>query len=108
MNEKKLYKISVYVPRSHSEKVKLAMFNQGAGKIGDYECCCFETNGIGQFRPLSGSRPSVGEINQIEKVEEVKLEMICANKFIHEVVDAMKEKHPYEEVAYDVILLENF
>lgn len=103
-----MLKISFFVPVDHSEKVKTAMFSAGAGKIGNYDCCSFETSGTGQFRALKGASPFIGAINQIEKVDELKVEMVCDEKFIRAAITAMKENHPYEVPAYDIIKLENY
>jgi len=93
----------VYVPLNDAEKLKLALFNAGAGKYEHYDQCCWEVRGIGQFRPLTGSNPFIGAQNTLEKVEEVKIEMICEDEKIKDVLKALKENHPYEEPAYGVI-----
>jgi hypothetical protein len=103
-----MYKICVFVPEDAAEQVKQAMFDAGAGKIGDYDCCCWQTPGQGQFRPLEGSSPFIGEHQRIEKVAELRIEMVCADELIKNVVAAMKNSHPYEEPAYDVWKLEDF
>ena len=101
-------KICVFVPESAVEQVKQAMFTAGAGKIGDYDSCCWQTIGQGQFRPLEGSSPFIGEQNRIETVDEFRIEMVCADELIRDTVVAMKSSHPYEEPAYDVWKLEDF
>lgn len=93
----------VYVPVQDAEKVKQALFSAGAGQYEHYDQCCWEGRGIGQFRPLSGSNPSIGQQNRLEKVEEVKIEMICEAQKIKDVLRMLKESHPYEEPAYGVI-----
>jgi hypothetical protein len=98
-----MYHISFYVPEAHCEMVKEAMFAAGAGQIGDYSKCAWQTKGSGQFMPLAGSNPFVGKTNQIEQVEEYKVEMVCANENISAVIQALKKSHPYEEPAYYVI-----
>jgi hypothetical protein len=103
-----MYQIYVYIPTESIEKVKLAMFEAGAGKIGDYEYCCFEYSGKGQFKPLAGSQPYVGKLDQVEKVHEIKVEMVCEQKYLQDVISSMKNAHPYEEVAFGVIKLEEF
>lgn len=103
-----MFKICFFVPVDHVEKVKNAMFIAGAGKIGTYDCCSFETLGVGQFRPLKGATPFIGHIDAIEKVEELKVEMVCDDNLIKAVVKAMKENHPYEMPAYDIIRLEDY
>jgi len=102
-----VYKIATFVNLEAVAQVKAAMFGAGAGKIGDYDSCCFETKGHGQFRPLKGSSPYIGSENSVEVVEEVKLEMVVADDMIKKVVEALKQAHPYETPAYDVIKLED-
>ncbi len=101
-----MYKINFFVPVEHAEKVKMAMFETGGGKIGNYDCCSFETLGTGQFRPLEGSSPFIGSTDKIEKVQELRVEMVCDDQLVVEVVEAMKSSHPYEEVAYDIFKCE--
>ena len=103
-----MYKLCVFVPEDAAEQVKQAMFEAGAGKIGDYDSCCWQTLGQGQFRPLEGSSPFIGEQNRIETVAEYRIEMVCADELIKDAVAAMKNSHPYEEPAYDVWKLEDF
>ena len=102
-----MYKISTFIPASHLELVKSAMFEAGAGRIGDYDCCCWQTLGTGQFRPLDNARPFIGQHGQIETVEEYKVEMVCTDDLVNETIQAMKDSHPYEEPAYDVWKLED-
>ena len=97
-----------YVPASHCETVKQAMFVAGAGKLGKYDNVCWQTQGKGQFRPLTGARPYQGELGKIEQAVEYKVEMICENKFVSNVVAAMKDTHPYEEPAYVVVKMEDY
>lgn len=95
--------ISFYVPLDHAEKVKSAMFQAGAGKIGNYDCCSFETPGVGQFRALTGSDPFIGKVNELETVKELKIEMVLEDHLVEKVVSALKKSHPYETVAYYLI-----
>ena len=95
-----MYRISFYVPEGEAERVKAAIFAAGAGKMGNYECCCWETSGKGQFRPLPGSRPAVGRIGEMERVDELKIETVCAEGVIGDVIGALIEAHPYKEPAY--------
>ena len=101
-----LCKIEVYVPESHLEAVKTAIFEVGGGRVGDYDCCAWQTKGVGQFRPLDGSKPFVGCQGHIETVIEYKLEVVCEKRYREAVVAALKQAHPYEEVAYAVIQTE--
>ena len=89
------------------ETVKQALFDAGAGRIGNYDCCCWQTLGTGQFRPLENSQPAVGTLNQIESLSEIKLELVCDDALIKQAIDAMKKSHPYEEPAYHVWRLED-
>ena len=97
---KQLYKFEFYVPESHLEEVKNALFAAGAGRIENYDCCCWETPGTGQFRPLKGSKPYLGKTDSVEKVQEYKVEMVCDEEFIGSVIKAFKSAHPYETPAY--------
>ncbi|MFZ4714055.1 MAG: NGG1p interacting factor NIF3 [Bacteriovoracaceae bacterium] len=101
-----MYKITFYVPESHKEKVKDAVFSAGAGRVGHYDSCSFEVLGLGQFRPLAGSKPFVGKIGVLERITEYKVEMIVADKNMKAAVKALKEAHPYESPSYDVFKLE--
>ena len=103
-----MYKICVYVPEKHVETVKRALFDAGAGRIGNYDSCCWQTDGIGQFRPLAGSNPAIGSQNVVEQVPEVKLELVCEDDLVEAAVRAMRESHPYEEPAFDVWPLAGF
>lgn len=97
-----LYQITFYVPISHLEIVKEAMFAKGAGRVGNYECCAWQVLGQGQFRPNENSKPFIGKPNQIETVAEYKVEMVCDEKYIKDVITALKKNHPYEEAAYAI------
>lgn len=97
-----MYKICFFVPVGHAEQVKTAMFAAGAGKIGDYDSCCWQVLGEGQFRPLEGSQPYLGQQGKVEKVQEYKVEMVCERQYMKAVIAALKESHPYEEPAYDI------
>ncbi|NOY73941.1 MAG: NGG1p interacting factor NIF3 [Gammaproteobacteria bacterium] len=97
-----MHQICFYVPESHLEKVKTALFEEGAGQLGSYDSCCWETEGMGQFRPLKGSMPYIGENNVIEKVREFKVEMMCQDSCLVSVLKKLVEIHPYEVPAYSV------
>jgi len=101
-----MYKIAFFVPESHLEVVKAAMFAAGAGRIGQYDRCSWQVKGTGQFRPLEGADPFIGQVDQVQQVVEYKVEMVCEDEVIHAVVQAMKAAHPYETPAYDVLRLE--
>ena len=95
-----MYKIEFYVPESHLEKVKDAMFESGGGKLGCYDRCCWQVKGIGQFRPLEGSNPFSGTEGETEKDPEWKVEMVCEDQLIKSVIESLLENHPYETPAY--------
>ena len=82
------------------------MFEAGAGRVGNYDCCAWQTRGEGQFRPLDGSMPFLGNQGQIETVIEYKLELVCEEPCLKAVIAALKRAHPYEEVAYTTIRTE--
>ena len=104
----KKYKIVVYVPESHSEILREAMGKAGAGKIGNYSYCTFTTKGVGRFKPEEGANPIKGEIGKLEVSEEEKIETVCTENKLKEVLKAIKEVHPYEEPATDVYPIELF
>jgi len=97
-----MFKICVYVPEKSVETVKQALFDAGAGRIGNYDSCCWQTEGTGQFRPLAGSNPAIGSQGEVEFVREVKVELVCEDELVAEAVRALRESHPYEEPAFDV------
>jgi hypothetical protein len=101
-----MYKLAFFVPASHVEAVKSAVFATGAGRIGDYDCCAWQTLGQGQFRPLVGSQPFIGQTGIVETVAEYKVEMVCADACLRAAVAALRAAHPYEEPAFEVIRLE--
>jgi hypothetical protein len=103
MKPSQLYKIEFYVPETHLEAVKSAMFEAGAGNIGDYDSCAWQILGQGQFRPLQGSSAYLGEIDKLETIAEYKVEMICGEATLEAAIAALKQAHPYEEVAYFVL-----
>lgn len=102
-----MYKICFYVPVSYLEIVKNKLFAQGAGKIGNYQCCAWQVLGESQYMPLAGSNPFIGEQDRLNKEPEYKVELVCAEEFLHPVINALKQSHPYEEPAYQVLRLEN-
>ena len=100
-----MYKLAIFIPETHLEQVKTAMFDAGAGRIGNYDQCCWQIKGQGQFRALEGANPFLGQQNTVEFVDEYKVEMVCEDDLLKPVLEAMKVSHPYEEPAYDVIKL---
>jgi len=100
-----MYKLCFYVPETHLEPVKAAVFAAGGGRIGNYDSCCFQLRGEGQFRPLAGSDPFLGETGELERVAEYRVELICEAAHIASAVAALKAAHPYETPAFDVVEL---
>jgi hypothetical protein len=98
-----MYKLTFFVPASHLESVKQAVFSAGAGRQGNYDHCCWQTLGQGQFRPLEGSTPFIGTQQAVTPVEEYRVEMLCEETVVADVIAALKLAHPYEEPAYDII-----
>lgn len=102
-----LVKLIVFVPETDAESLAQALFEAGAGNIGDYDQCSFETSGTGAFRPNENANPSIGNKGKREKVSEKKIEVIVSRHRLNHVLAAMNKAHPYEEVAHDIITLDN-
>lgn len=100
-----MYKLTVFIPDSHVEMVKTALFNAGAGQIGNYSHCCWQVLGQGQFMPLEGNHAFIGETGKIETVAEWRVEMVVEKAKIQAVIQALKSAHPYETPAYDVVAM---
>jgi len=103
----RLFKLAVYTPTDAAEKVRSTMCAAGAGWIGNYSDCTFQTKGTGTFKPLEGTNPYIGSKGELAKVDEVKIETIVPEEILENVIKDMLTVHPYEEVAYDVYSLEN-
>lgn len=101
-----MYKLTTFIPDTHVDAVKQALFAAGAGKIGNYSHCCWQILGQGQFMPLAGNHAFIGDTNQLQTVAEWRVEMVVEDKHIHAVINALKDAHPYETPAYDVIQVE--
>lgn len=103
-----MYKLTVFIPNEALDTVKSALFAAGAGTIGDYEQCCWQVQGTGQFMPLTGSAPHIGTHNRLETVHEWRVEMVVEENAIEATIAALKDAHPYETPAYDVIKVLEF
>jgi len=103
-----IFRIEFYVPQSHLDEVKNALFQAGAGRVGDYDSCAWQTQGVGQFRPGADSSPFIGSAGELETVTEYKVELVCEAACLTAAIAALKEAHPYEEPAYAVIKLETY
>lgn len=105
VHENSVYKVVSFVPTTHTEAVLKAMGDAGAGHIGNYSHCTFRSEGTGTFLPLEGADPYIGTVGEIAKVIEDRLETIVPSAKLQGVIQAMKEAHPYEEVAYEAYKL---
>lgn len=103
-----LYHLYYYVPSSHLEKTKKAIFTAGAGNIENYSYCAWQTKGTGQFKPGLKNRAYIGKTGKISKVSEYKVETLCQASKIKGVIKALKGAHPYECPAFGVLKLEDF
>ena len=90
----------VYIPETHIEQVKEALFTSKAGQFGRYDRCSWQTLGTGQFRPLKGSHPYSGKKGYQKSIKEYRLEMIVQDPLIPQVLQSLLKTHPYEEPAY--------
>jgi dinuclear metal center YbgI/SA1388 family protein len=103
----RLFKLVLYVPENHLDKVRDTVFKAGAGVIGNYDYCSFTTQGTGGFRGGERTSPFVGEKGKIHYEKEIRFETIIFSHLKDKVIKALLEAHPYEEVAYDIYPLEN-
>lgn len=98
-----MHKLTVYIPESHLELVKEAIFNTGAGFYGAYDRCCWEILGKSQFRPLAGSNSFIGKKGIVEEIPEYRVEILCTDDLVPAVSAAIRSSHPYEEPAFDFV-----
>lgn len=102
-----LFKIAVYVPKSHGEAIRDALSDSGAGHIGNYSHCTYQVEGQGTFKPLEGTDPFIGTKNKLEIVDELRIETIVPSSKLNHAIKAILNAHPYEEPAYDIFPLGN-
>ncbi len=102
-----LKKLITFSPVDNAEEVKKALFAAGAGHLGNYSECSFTTEGVGTFKPEDGANPHVGELGTRHEEKEIKIEVIFPGYMEQKIIKAMNDTHPYEEVAYDIITLDN-
>ena len=103
-----LKKLIVFCPFDHASKVRQALFEAGAGSIGNYDECSFNSDGTGTFRPGTQAKPFIGNEGNTSFAEETKIEVIIESHLQNKILTALFKSHPYEEVAYDLIPLENY
>jgi hypothetical protein len=96
------HKLVWFVPREALEATRDAVFKAGAGRIGDYERCSWYTAGTGTFLAGEGADPSIGRVGTEERVSELRVETVLPADIANDVVAALREAHPYEEVAYEL------
>jgi hypothetical protein len=101
-----MYKLTFYVPDSHVKMVKDAIFASGAGRCGTYDSCSWQVMGQGQFKPLKGATPFIGEVGELKHVAEWRVETIVEDEFIQVVINALRTAHPYEMPAFDAVRVE--
>ncbi|MGN6752503.1 MAG: hypothetical protein ACTHJJ_08115 [Intrasporangium sp.] len=95
--------LAFYVPTADTDAVLSAVFAAGAGAVGDYRDCAFVMPGTGQFRPVAGANPTIGEVGALEHVAEHRVEVVLPRRLRRDVVAALKAAHPYEEPAFHVL-----
>jgi dinuclear metal center YbgI/SA1388 family protein len=97
------YKVITFVPAGDVNRVADALYASGAGAIGHYSHCGFQTAGLGTFKPLAGANPSIGKVGKLQKVDEIRLETVVPAVKVEDVIAALRKSHPYETPAFDVI-----
>ena len=102
-----LRKLEVYVPKNHADELQNALFLVGAGEVGEYKNCSFQTEGIGTFLPSKNAKPVIGKSGKQEKVEEVKIEVVFPKDIERRLILEMKKTHPYDEIAHQIYILDN-
>ena len=108
MKSSNIVKIQVFCPKEAADEVRLSIGKSGGGCIGSYHYCAFVSSGHGYFLPMKGSTPAIGKEGEISQVEEVRIEFMCEQDKIKDVLAAIKEVHPYEEVPIDIFPLLDF
>lgn len=102
-----LRKLVTFCPVDHAEQVRKALFDAGAGHIGNYDCCSYNTEGKGTFRGNENANPFVGELHEVHQEPETRIEVVFPSWKEHRVIGNLLRDHPYEEVAYDIYTLNN-
>ena len=98
-------KIHTTVPLTHADAVREALGKAGAGQIGEYSFCSFTTKGEGRFIPSGMTNPHIGEADKLEVVEEERVEVVCDRASAKQVIQALRQAHPYEEATVDIVPL---
>lgn len=100
-----LYKLVYFVPESHLEITKQAVFASGAGEWGGYTQVCWQSLGAGQFIPQAGANPHLGVVGELEKVDEYRVEVLCPENVLATAISALTAAHPYEQPAIEALVL---
>ena len=103
-----LVKIVVTVPESDTERLLKVIGDAGAGSIGNYTHCSFTSKGVGQFIPVDGANPTIGQVDKPEEVIEDRIEVTCNKELLDKVMTAIKSSHPYEEPVIDIYELMDY
>jgi hypothetical protein len=99
---KELVKLVVFVPEENADAVREALGKAGAGKIGDYSFCSFSLKGVGRFKPGDSANPHIGSAGKFEEVSEERIEVACEKHQATDIIQVIKDIHPYEEVVIDI------
>ena len=102
-----LKKLTTYVPLTDVDMVKKALFTAGAGEIGQYSNCSFSAEGVGSYKAGKGANPALGKIGELHSEREVQLNVVFSHEREEKIINALLQAHPYEEVAHEVLTLEN-
>jgi len=104
---KSIKKLTTYAPTADGESIKLALFNAGAGEIGKYSNCSYSLEGVGSFKAENGANPAIGKIGEVHYEKETQINVIYSFEKEKAILNALFDAHPYEEVAYEILTLEN-
>lgn len=99
---KELVKLVVFVPEENANEVRQALGEAGAGKIGEYSFCSYSIKGVGRFKPSENADPHIGSANKLEAVDEERIEVACEKEQAADIIQVIKDVHPYEEVVIDI------
>jgi len=99
---KELVKLVVFVPEENADEVRQALGEAGAGRIGEYSFCSYSIKGVGRFKPSDHANPHIGSAGNLEAVDEERIEVACEKDQVVELIQVIKNVHPYEEVVLDI------
>lgn len=99
---KELVKLVVFVPEENADEVREALGRAGAGRIGEYSYCSYSVKGVGRFKPSDKANPHIGSAGKMEEVNEERIEVACEKEQAGEIIQVIKDVHPYEEVVIDI------